>query len=1009
MKPFSTVAIPHKDILNNKLSMEVFAANLWEVFKKRAPEEYQDAEVFFKKTYETQGLKNIINITQKRLRGEGGDPVIQLQTPFGGGKTHTLIALYHKAKEMGAKPVVIAGQSLDANEITIWEEMEGQLTGKVEKLEGRTAPGMEKIRSLLDDNQPVIILIDELLEYAVKAAGVTVGDSFLSDQLMAFMQELSEAVSTIEKAILIVTLPSSTTEHYGESAEKLFSQLNKVIGRMERIYTPVQDEEIYPVIRKRLFSKINEKEANNIVNELIDYIENENLIPENIEKSDYKKKFLKSYPFQPEVIDVLYMRWGSFPEFQRTRGVLRLLSLVVNALKDSKNPIIRLSDFDLSNADIKTELIKFTGPEFDSIIASDITSLESGAKLVDKSIGNAYLPYSFGTKISTSIFLYSFSGAQEKKGISISEIKLSCIEPDTASAIIDSAINLLNEKLFYIHNTDGRYFFLNQPNLQRMHLTKKEGINKRVVVEAEKDLLTQILGKKKFDIFRWPERSSDIPDSRKLKLIAGKDSDQFTDFLDNYGERPRVYRNTMIFLAPQDNERHVFEDFIKGKIAWEQIDNDPILRLTKEQKKDVTNKIKTAEKEIKEQIRNLYRNVYIPTQNGGLKLLDLGRHAYNMDTPIDYEILERLRNEDELSDKISPLLIKEKYLKEKDYVETKNILDSFFKTPGEVRITSDNVLKDAIIEGVKKGLFGLGIVKNDEISCFSYKEKVNPYLEEGEVIIDEEICKCPKCPEITVFLIKKDYLKSKDYVITKEIFDSLMEVCEEEEAKEKLIYTIKEGVINGDFGIGQLSDDKIQCQLIEGDCYPTLLANELIVKADLCKKKAKDPETYSVSSFKIKHTYLKDLDFVYTKQIFENELKNFDKKEVSEKLKNTIATGVREGLFSLGEFIDGEPDCSFYKENCSPDLLESEIIINPRLCGNGDNYKKIELEFEAPTERVPDILRMINFLKDPFNDVEAKTDFKITAKNGEMAKAEYDRIKETLDQLGISPKKEIKK
>ena len=110
MKPFPSVAIPHQDILDDKLKIDVFAANLWEVFKGRAPEEYQDAEIFFKKTYMTQGLKNIIEISQKRIKGEGGDSVIQLQTPFGGGKTHTLIALYHNAKEIEARTVVISGQ-----------------------------------------------------------------------------------------------------------------------------------------------------------------------------------------------------------------------------------------------------------------------------------------------------------------------------------------------------------------------------------------------------------------------------------------------------------------------------------------------------------------------------------------------------------------------------------------------------------------------------------------------------------------------------------------------------------------------------------------------------------------------------------------------------------------------------------------------------------------------------------------------------------------------------------
>ena len=99
MKPFSTIAIPHKDILEGRLTMDVFAANLWEVYKSRAAEDYRDSNTFFRKTYLTEGLKSLLGIAEKRLKGEGGDSIIQLQTPFGGGKTHSLIALYHKAKE----------------------------------------------------------------------------------------------------------------------------------------------------------------------------------------------------------------------------------------------------------------------------------------------------------------------------------------------------------------------------------------------------------------------------------------------------------------------------------------------------------------------------------------------------------------------------------------------------------------------------------------------------------------------------------------------------------------------------------------------------------------------------------------------------------------------------------------------------------------------------------------------------------------------------------------------
>ena len=119
MKAFHTIAIPHRDILEGRLTMDVFAADLWEVSQNRGPDEYKDADTFFRKTYLTQGLDNLLSVVKRRLRGEGGDPVIQIQTPFGGGKTHALIAMYHRAAEWNANKVVVAGTALRTEE-TLW-------------------------------------------------------------------------------------------------------------------------------------------------------------------------------------------------------------------------------------------------------------------------------------------------------------------------------------------------------------------------------------------------------------------------------------------------------------------------------------------------------------------------------------------------------------------------------------------------------------------------------------------------------------------------------------------------------------------------------------------------------------------------------------------------------------------------------------------------------------------------------------------------------------------------
>lgn len=743
MKPFSSIAIPHKDILEGKLTMDVFAADLWEVFKGKAPEEYQDPDVFFKKTFLTQGLRNLLSVTEKRLKGEGGDPIIQLQTPFGGGKTHALIALYHKVKEWKANVVVIDGTSLDPKDIAPWEEIEKQLTGDVKKLEGRTSPGREKLKALFKAHQPLLILMDEILQFTTKASGIKVGDSTLASQVLAFIQELTGTIKSLDKSLLILTLPSSVLEHYDENAEKLFRQLSKITGRMEKVYTPVQEEEICQVIRRRLFSSIKEKESREVIEEFLDYAEKEKILPEGIEKPSYREKFMKSYPFQPEVIDILYKRWGSFPTFQRTRGVLRLLSLVVYSLKDAKDAIIRLADFDLKDDEIKGELIKHIGQEFDGIIACDITSSDAGGKKVDKGLGDAYSAFSFGTKTATTLFMYSFSGGPEK-GATINEVKLSSVDLSVPSAIVAEAVSKLRENLFYLQY-DGRLFFTNQPNINRMLLNKIDGISDEVLTEEEKNLLIKYLTKEHFEIFLWPKSNRDVPDTKKLKLIVypNQDNKRCEEFMENYGERPRVYRNILIFLCPMDSERISFEDFLKKKIAWQLIDEDKTLSLTPAQRKEVKERIRKAESEVREQIGRLYRIVLLPSKDG-FKEIDLGIPTYGEETTIDKKIYESLRREGEILERLAPLTLKEKYLKDKDYVESHNILESFYKTPGEIRITSDEVLRDCIKQGVENGLFGVGDIEDDEPKPRYFKTTFSPELVEGEIIIKAELCIPPE-------------------------------------------------------------------------------------------------------------------------------------------------------------------------------------------------------------------------------------------------------------------------
>ena len=747
MIPFHTIAVPHRDILEGRLTLDVFAADLWEVFSGRGPDEYKDAARFFQKTYQTSGLKRLLSIIEGRLSGHGGDPVIQIQTPFGGGKTHALIAMYHKAGDWDAQKAVIVGTPMRAND-TLWGMLEKQLTGKVKRLGGLTSPGRDAICELLSEKQPVLILMDEVLEYVTKAAGVRVADSTLAAQTAAFMQELTEAAGILEKVALVITLPSSTMEHYDEQAQGLFEQLSHVAERVQKIYTPVQEREISEVIRRRLFSSINADAAGEVIQDFMDYAIRESMLPLGIESSEYRRRFESSYPFLPEVIDVLYQRWGSFPSFQRTRGVLRLLSLVLYSLKESTIPYITLADFDLSVPEIRQELLRHIGQEYDSIIAADITSEGSGAKQVDAGLGDAHKGLKLGTRAATTIFLYSFLGRPdpEKVGADIREVKRSATTIGNPSSVVVEASEQLRSKLFYLQHEGERAYFTNLPNLNRILQTRMENVTDTEINEFEETVLKSNLSGKKLKTFVWQKDSSGIPDNTELKLIILKTRDDplMKEVLEMKGNTPRVNRNALFFLTPLERERAGFYNQLRRVLAYETIRSDKTLTLSDEQQKQVQMEWKKAKDGVEDVLRRYYRNLFIPTKEG-LKESDLGVPTYGAPKKLDEIVYDKLKSDGEILENIHPLAIKERYLKTNKTASTEQLYQSGAKTPGEARVISQEAWESGIRDGVKQGLFGLGELEDGKPVYRYFKEApLSVAFSGSEVLIREDVCAAQK-------------------------------------------------------------------------------------------------------------------------------------------------------------------------------------------------------------------------------------------------------------------------
>jgi hypothetical protein len=746
------VTTPHKDIREGRMSESVFAADLGGVVFDKAPLDYQDPAIFLQKTYLTKGLKNLLENVLSRLNGGKGDSVIQLQTPFGGGKTHALLTLYHTVKHwnkvkhltatagikssVSAKVAVFVGTHADAiSGRTPWGEIAFQL-GQYEIVKEhdkkRISPGKDVLRKVLQASGPTLILIDELLEYIVRANRAEKLEKVTHGQTLAFLQELSELVASSENCCLVATLPASILEQYDEEAEKALQQIQKVSGRVETVYTPVDGVELYEVIRKRLFDDAGDERVRKQVAqtyfELYQKLGAD--VPSDAKEVEYRESIEKAYPFHPELINVLYERWGSYSTFQRTRGVLRLLAEVVADLYKRKesSPLIQSSIVNLENQTIRREFVKHIGNEFDSVIASDIAGKNAKAQKIDKEMGSEYEKYGIARGIATSVFLYSFSGGA-KKETTLPRIRVALLRKGIPSTIVGDAVTKLEEELWYFHSERKQYSFKNQPNLVRVITDREESITEDRILETLKDLLNKH-GGRAMEIYLWPEDSADIPDNKnyKLAILAPEQNLKrskalVNEFLEKAGLGFRVYKNTLFLLLTDTDQYSAISKAIRRYLALQDIQDDKDLlgRLTKDSQDSLRTKLKDAEKEIPFKILAAYRTLLFLGEKA-IETKDLGIPTIGSSQTISERIKQYLIDHDKILSRLTPKYILDKaFAKDEERKPLRELYELSLKTPGMPLYENENVLRDAVSEGVKHGTFG--IVEGTDLY---YKQTVLP-------------------------------------------------------------------------------------------------------------------------------------------------------------------------------------------------------------------------------------------------------------------------------------------
>jgi len=761
------VATPHADIVKGELDEAVFAADLGDVVSGKAPQEYRDAELFFRKTYLTRGLQNLLENVLERLAGGKGDGVIQLQTPFGGGKTHALLALYHAVKNreritpfenvrvladaLPAETKVACFVGTHADPLkgkTPWGSIAQQL-GRYNLIKEhdkkRVAPGKEALAEVFRASGPTLILMDELLEYVVKAARAEEVQGTRRGQVLAFLQELTEVASSTPDLALVLTLPSSALEHYDEEAEKALKQLQKISGRVEAIFTPVEGREIYEVIRTRLFEDLGEEaKRKEVVSAYFDlYLKMGGDAPEETREVAYREKMEKAYPFHPELIDVLYERWGSFPSFQRTRGVLRLLGLAVQDLWERKepSPLIHSSLLRLDNARLRMEFIKHIGNEYDSIIAADIAGPDAKASKIDDQMGSEYHLYGIARGIAISVFLYSFSGA-EKAGITLPQLRVAVVREGIPPAMVGDAVNKLKDELWYFHPEDSLFSFTNQPNLNRVIIDREETVA-GAVREALREELERIKGSE-LDVRVWPRQPSDIPDGKRIRLAvlspdhlyADKYTEEFVAALfTKSGEAFRAYRNAVFALAMDGGQWANLEARLRRYLALKSLKEDEAFtsNLSSAGLKELEKKHKEAREDLPHLVFNAYRHL-AASSSKGVRWLDMGMTPVGAGTSLSFRVKDYLRDQEMLLPGISgKALLDKTFAKGEVEKPLAEVHEVFLKTPGLPLPESYDTLVSSVRSAAKVGTLGLQVGKD-----VFFKEEVDDVPDDALVLTPEE-------------------------------------------------------------------------------------------------------------------------------------------------------------------------------------------------------------------------------------------------------------------------------
>jgi predicted AAA+ superfamily ATPase len=669
LAPWRDLIQPHQDVSSGKYARAEFAADLWQVFQGEGVEEYRDPVEFFRRTFITEGLKNLLANALKRLNGQPGDPVVELQTNFGGGKTHSMLALFHLcsglsaaqlpgmeivAQEAGVSkppkvnPVVLVGQKIspamvhtkpDGTQVrTLWGELAWQLGKKdgyalVKEADERgVAPG--DLTPLLRRYQPCLILIDEWIAYArqlYNKSDLPAGDF---DAHFTFAQVLTESVKNAEQALLVISIPSSDNEIGGEGGREALRRLKNVVQRVETVWRPASAEESFEIVRRRLFQPMpvdNYKGRDLVVARFAEeYRKNPGEYPAEAARPEYEKRMRAAYPIHPELFDRLYKDWGTLDKFQLTRGVLRLLAVVVHSLweKQDRSLLIAPSTIPMDDHDVISELTKYLEDQWRPVIEQDVDGPGSLPLRMDRE-NPVFGRLSAARRVARALYLGSAPTLNAaNKGLEDRQIKLACVQPGESSGTFGDALRKLADQATHLFVDGNRYWLSTRPSVNRI---AEERAQRWDVEEVREELRRRLRGEQKnpgdFARVQACPAPDGVPDEPDVRLVilgpespydpkdAASPAKAAAQAILDRGGSGRQCANALVFLAPDRARLGELETAVRQFLAWQSIEKDPVgLNLDEFQKGQAEKRRKGAEDSIVQRIPEAYMWLLAPEQ-----------------------------------------------------------------------------------------------------------------------------------------------------------------------------------------------------------------------------------------------------------------------------------------------------------------------------------------------------------------------------------------------------------